>query len=76
MNSVNRKALKKKYLKCFGIRATNTAALHEVVQDLIGQGVSRKTLVVWAVQQGISKMAASTLLSRIFCALGWRERQA
>lgn len=72
MNSGNREELKRKYLRCFGVRATNTAALHEVVQDLIRQGVSRKTLVAWAVRQGISKMAASTLLSRIFCALGLR----
>jgi hypothetical protein len=75
-NALDREALKRKYLRCFGVRVINSTALQEAVQALIRQGVPRKTLVAWAVRQGTSKRAASTLLSRIFCALGLRERQA
>ena len=69
-------ALKKKFLQCIGLRSTSATALQEVIKKLIEQGLSRKTLVAWAVQGGYSKGHASTLLSRIFSALGLRERKA
>ena len=76
MNSVDRKALKRKFLKCFGIRATNMVAWQEVVMDLTDQGVPRETLVDWAVAAGYSRGYVSSLFSRLFCSLGLRKRGA
>jgi hypothetical protein len=52
MNFADRKALKQKYLECFGIRATNMVTWQEAVRDLTDQGVSRETLADWAVAAG------------------------
>jgi hypothetical protein len=68
--------LKKKFLQCMGFRTTNATALREVVKGLVDQGVSRKTLVLWALQAGYTKAYVSSLLSRILCAIGFRERLA
>lgn len=57
--------LKEKYLRCFGVRTDNAAALQQIVKGLIDGGVSRKTLVGWAVQAGYTKGYVSSLLSRI-----------
>jgi hypothetical protein len=70
------KTLKKKYLRCFGVRTDNAAALQEIVKGLIDGGVSRKTLVSWAVRAGYSKGYVSSLLSRVLCSIGLRERRA
>jgi hypothetical protein len=67
--------LKEKFLKCFGVRAANAMALRGVVKGLIDQGVTRKTLVIWAVQAGYTKGYVSSLLSRILCLIGCRERR-
>jgi hypothetical protein len=67
--------LKEQYLQCFGERASNAAALQAVVRDLINEGIPRKTLVGWAVDTGFSKGHAASVLSRIFVALGLRERK-
>jgi hypothetical protein len=76
MNFADRKALKQKYLECFGIRATNMVTWQEAVRDLTDQGVSRETLADWAVAAGYSRGYVSSLLSRIFCSLGLRKRGA
>jgi hypothetical protein len=68
-------ALRKKFLKCFGVRAGNAAALRQAVKGLIDQGVCRKTLLAWAVQAGHTQGYASNLLSKILCAIGLRERR-
>jgi hypothetical protein len=68
--------LKERFLQCIGLRFVSATALHEAIKGLIEMGISRKTLVAWAVQGGCSKGYASTLLSRIFSALGMRERRA
>jgi hypothetical protein len=68
--------LKEKYLRCFGVRTDIAAALQEIVKGLIEGGVSRKTLVGWAVQAGYTKGYVSSLLSRILCSIGLRERRA
>ena len=68
-------ALKASYLGCFAARSTTTEALQKVVRSLVLDfGVERSTLVNWAVQKGCSIGHARTLLSRIFCSLGLRER--
>ncbi len=68
-------ALKRKFLQCIGLRSTSATALQSVVNRLIDRGISRKTLVAWAVQAGYSQGNVSSLLSKIFCALGLRERR-
>jgi hypothetical protein len=67
--------LKERYLRCFGVRTDNAAALQEIVKGLIDEGVSRQTLVSWAVQAGYTKGYVSSLLSRILCSIGLRERR-
>jgi hypothetical protein len=69
-------ALKKEFLECFAVRTKNTTSLEGVVKGLIEQGVSRRTLVGWAVGAGYSKGYVSSLLSRVLCSLGLREREA
>jgi hypothetical protein len=72
---VSSKALKERYLQCFGVRVNNADLLQGVVRDLIGEGVSRQTLVAWAVEAGYSKGYVSGLLSRLLVSEGLRERQ-
>jgi hypothetical protein len=67
--------LKQRYLQYFGARTHNAAALQGVVRDLIGQGISRQLLVIWAVEAGYTKAYVSSLLSRILVSLGLRERK-
>lgn len=68
-------ALKDRYLDCIGLTSVSTTALEDAVEKLIGLGISRKTLVDWAVRKGYSRGSAANLLTRIFKALGLRERQ-
>jgi hypothetical protein len=68
-------ALKERYLECIGLTSVSTTALEGVVERLLGLGISRKTLVDWAVRKGYSRGSAANLLTRIFKALGLRERQ-
>jgi hypothetical protein len=68
-------ALKAEYLKCFGVRTNNTSVLRQTVKGLMDRGVSRKTLVVWAVQAGYTKGYVSSLLSRILCSIGLRANR-
>jgi hypothetical protein len=75
LNGTGSPAHKEKFLKCFGIRSTNTAALKETVKKLTEQGVSRQTLVFWAVKAGYTQGYVSSLLSRILCSLGLRQRR-
>jgi hypothetical protein len=76
MKQRDAETLKEKYLRCFGVRTDNAAALQEIVKGLIDGGVTRKTLVGWAIQAGYTKGYVSSLLSRILCAIGLRERRA
>ncbi|HTV43101.1 MAG TPA: hypothetical protein VMF08_21230 [Candidatus Sulfotelmatobacter sp.] len=68
-------SLKKRYLQCFGARANNVATLQGIVRDLIEDGISRRTLVAWAVEAGYTRGYVSSLLSRILVSLGLRERK-
>jgi hypothetical protein len=73
--TTNSGARKEEFLRCFGLRLRNSTKLHEVVRDLIGAGVSRQTLTLWAVEAGYAKASVSSLLSRIYSSLGLRERR-
>jgi hypothetical protein len=75
MNSLNTSMLKARYLDCFGARASTGETLRETVKGLFERGVSRKTLITWAMQTGCSKGHAANLLSQILCALGLRARR-
>jgi len=72
----NTVALKAKYLKCFGAGVNAAPTLREVIKELMDEGVPRPTLIRWAVQAGCTQSYASTLVSRVLCALGLRERRA
>ena len=69
-------ALKAKYLKCFGAGVNAAPTLGEVVKELMDEGVPRPTLIRWAVQAGCTPGYASTVVSRVLCAVGLRERRA
>lgn len=45
------------------------------MKDLISQGITRKTLVAWAVRAGFSKGYVSSLISRILCSMGLRANR-
>jgi len=68
-------ALKERYLECIGLTSVSTTALQSTVGKLINLGISRKTLVNWAVRKGYSRGSAANLLTRICKALGLPERQ-
>ena len=74
-----REHLKERFLECLGAhrkRGATAAATQEVVRALTQQGVSRMTLVAWALQAGgYTKAYASNLISRIMRAIGLRARQ-
>jgi hypothetical protein len=71
----NSGALKEEFLRCFDLHFSNETTLREVVRDLAGAGVSKKTLTIWAVEAGYAKRKVSSLLSGIFRSLGKRERR-
>jgi hypothetical protein len=73
---LERQTLKEKYLACFGARSSNAVAMVEAVKGLVQLGVTRKSLVQWATAAGYDIASVRSLLSRIFCALGFRERAA
>jgi hypothetical protein len=61
--ATNSGTLKEEFLRCFGLRVSNETKLREVVRDLAGAGVSKKTLSIWAVEAGYAKTSVSSLLS-------------
>ena len=58
------------------IRKANMAALRQSIGNLVALGVTRSTLRLWAVDAGYASASISSLLSRVFCSLGLRERKA
>ena len=72
---VDRDTLKEKFLGYLEARTTNTCMLREAVKALIDRGVTRGTLIRWAVEAGYSKGYASSLLSQILCPLGLRANR-
>ena len=68
------KALKQKYLECFEVHTPSAIPWRRTVVELVDQGFTREDLINWAVYAGHSRRTVSSLLSRIFCSLGIRER--
>ncbi len=76
--SLDFERLKASYLECMGVCMGNRAkrnSLTQIVKELTAQGVCRCRLLEWAVEAGYGKRSASSLLSRIYCSLGLRERK-
>jgi hypothetical protein len=73
--SLDRQALKRKYLECFNVRTTNADTWREVVTSLIDCGVSRHTLINWGEYAGYSRITVASTVSRILCSMGLRERR-
>ncbi len=71
---LEKQALKEKYLGCFGVRAASATAMQDAVKGLVQLGITRKTLHEWAVGAGFSAGYVRSHLSKMFCALGMRER--
>jgi hypothetical protein len=72
--TLDRKELKENYLACFGRRRPpNMEGLRHAVRDLVHLGVSRRTLFRWGLSRRFSGSYVSSLLSRLFAALGLRE---
>jgi len=68
-------ALKSRYQSCFRSRRAGEAKLPGIIQPLLRLGVRRQTLLRWAVESGCSESYARSLLSKILCALGLRQRR-
>ncbi len=73
---LDRKALKAEYLDCLAARTSSAQTFQQVIRDLHGIGVLRETLFQWGVAAGYGKITVGTLLSRVFCSLGLRQRKA
>lgn len=52
-----------------------TAVLRPVIEKLLHFGIGRKTLTDWGVAAGYSRGYVKTLLSRLLCLAGARERK-
>lgn len=72
---LNRRTLKAKFLACLEARVTSTKTLPDVIRGLLDFGVERTTLFHWAIDAGYNELTVRTVLSRAFCALGFRERK-
>ena len=70
-----RSALKARYLDCLAARTNSAHTLSEVIKNLLGLGVVRPMLLQWGVAAGYGKTTVRSLLSRAFCALGFRQRK-
>jgi hypothetical protein len=69
-------ALKERFVAIFCVRRTNAMAMQQIVATLAAQGVTRKTLVAWAVQGGgYTHAYAANLIGRILRAIGFRARR-
>jgi hypothetical protein len=68
-------ALKLQYQECFRARLAGEAKLPGIIGSLARLGVLRQTLVRWAVEAGCTESYARSLLSKILCALGLRQRR-
>jgi hypothetical protein len=74
-NVLRRKALEQKYLECFDAHSIKMEKWREIVLRLIDRGVSRGTLMNWAVDAGHPRITVSSILRRILVSLGLREHR-
>ena len=68
------KRLKAKYLQRFAAQGSHVTTWRQVVADLVELGISRKTLLHWAIQAGYNAKYVAVILSKILCSIGHRER--
>jgi hypothetical protein len=67
--------LKRQYLACLAELATEATTLRHIVNRLLEQNISRKLLISWAVDAGYNEGYVRTLLSKLLCSTGNRQRQ-
>jgi hypothetical protein len=58
--ATNSYALKEEFLRSIGLHLSNSTTLRGVVRDMIGAGISRKTLTIWAVEAGCGGSSSSS----------------
>jgi hypothetical protein len=71
---LDRNALKSNYLSC--LHARSKATFRQTVVALLHLGVTRDTLLAWAVAAGHNHKYIAKLLSECLCGLGLRLRRA
>ena len=71
---LDRKTLKSNYLSC--LHARSKATFRQTVVALLHLGVTRDTLLAWAVAAGHNRKYIAKLLSECLCGLGLRLRRA
>jgi hypothetical protein len=71
----NKEQLKGEFVACLADISRPSGTLREVIVRLAGLGVERKEFVRWAVEAGYRKGYARTLLSKVLCDAGLRQRR-
>jgi hypothetical protein len=67
--------LKQQYIDALASLCANGSSLRKIVTALIERGVPKRLLVDWAEEAGYSRSHIQSLLSRILCGAGQRERK-
>ena len=69
-------ALKETYLSCLSRLSKIGLTLRQVVNELIDGGATRGDLICWAVEAGHNKRTIGTLISKLLCGKGRRQRKS
>ena len=67
--------LKQAYLWCLSRLAESGATLRQVVNELVDAGTTRPDLISWAVEAGYNERTIRTLISKLLCKKGRRQRK-
>jgi hypothetical protein len=70
-----RAALKCRYLATLAELSGGVATLRQIVNQLVELNVSRSELIRWAAEAGHNERSVRTLVSRLLCGSGIRERE-
>ena len=68
-------ALKGRYLAALAELSRGVSSLRHIVNQLLELNVSRGELIGWAVEAGHNERSVRTLLSRLLCRSGSRQRR-
>ncbi len=75
IKSASDETLKQEYLACLASVSSTAVTLKRVVNELIDLGLTRQNLLQWAVDRGYNKPHVQSLLSKLLCQRGWRQRR-
>src|SRR6266704_3067255 len=75
IKSASEETLKQDYLACLASLSSTAVTLKRVVNELIDLGLTRQNLLQWAVDRGYNKPHVQSLLSKLLCHRGWRQRK-